>query len=103
VAAVSTHTFDTFVDDDDATVTFCYSPGRPGRNYMPNGDPGYPDEPAEIELISVIINGEEAVLTEAQAESLDQRLYEYILAEQAAEESAYWDSVAERRKEDSEL
>lgn len=32
-------------------VTYSYSPGRPGRMYMPNGDPGYPDEPAEWELL----------------------------------------------------
>ena len=27
-----------------------YSPGRPGRMYLPNGDPGYPDEPPEFEI-----------------------------------------------------
>lgn len=27
-----------------------YSPGRPAVMYLRNGDPGYPEEPAEIEL-----------------------------------------------------
>lgn len=27
-----------------------YSPGRPGRMYLRNGDPGYPDEPPEFEI-----------------------------------------------------
>lgn len=27
-----------------------YSPSQPGRFYMANGDPGYPDEPAMWEL-----------------------------------------------------
>ena len=26
-------------------VEYEYSPGRPGRMYLRNGDPGYPDEP----------------------------------------------------------
>ena len=34
-------------------VEFDYSPFRPGRMYMPNGDPGYPDEPAEMEITSI--------------------------------------------------
>jgi hypothetical protein len=27
--------------------------GSPGRMYMPNGDPGYPDEPGEQEILSI--------------------------------------------------
>ena len=27
-----------------------YSPGRPGRMYLRNGDPGYPDEPPTFEI-----------------------------------------------------
>ena len=39
--------------EQDVEVSYYYSPGRPGRMYMPNGDPGYPDEPAELEILSV--------------------------------------------------
>jgi hypothetical protein len=34
-------------------IEYVYSPGRPGRMYMANGDPGYPDEPPEFEVIKV--------------------------------------------------
>ena len=30
-----------------------FIPGSPGRKYMANGDPGYPDEPDEIDILSV--------------------------------------------------
>jgi hypothetical protein len=29
-----------------------YTPAQVGRAYMANGDPGWPDEPAEAEIIS---------------------------------------------------
>lgn len=35
------------LDGEVWNLEFEYSPGTPGRNYMPNGDPGYPAEPAE--------------------------------------------------------
>jgi hypothetical protein len=41
----------------DCIVHYDYSPGRPGRNYMPNGDPGYPDDPAELMVTVVQIAG----------------------------------------------
>ncbi len=34
-------------------VEFDYSPGRPGKMYLRNGDPGYPDEPAEVEVTEI--------------------------------------------------
>ncbi len=34
-------------------VEFDYSPGRPGKMYLRNGDPGYPDEPAEVEVTRI--------------------------------------------------
>ena len=37
------------------TVEFDYSPCRPGCLYMPNGDPGYPDEPNELNITSINI------------------------------------------------
>lgn len=41
----------------DAIVHAKFHEGRPGRNYMPNGDPGYPDDPPEVEVIAVMYNG----------------------------------------------
>lgn len=31
-------------------VTYSYSPGRPAVMYLRNGDPGYPEDPPEIEV-----------------------------------------------------
>jgi len=31
-------------------VSYSYSPGRPAVMYLRNGDPGYPADPAEIEI-----------------------------------------------------
>lgn len=38
-------------------VEYTYSRGRPGRMYMPNGDPGYPDEPPECDIDKVTLEG----------------------------------------------
>lgn len=34
-----------------------YIPFRAGRMYLSNGDPGYPDEPAEFEITDIKHNG----------------------------------------------
>ena len=34
-----------------------YSPYVPGRNYLANGDPGYPDEPSDFEPTEFYIEG----------------------------------------------
>ncbi len=39
-------------------ITFTYSPGRPAVMYLRNGDPGYPEEPAEVEITSLNIGGD---------------------------------------------
>jgi hypothetical protein len=39
----------------DCTIHYDYTPGSPGRMYLSNGDPGYPDEPAELDLTVVQI------------------------------------------------
>ena len=39
-------------------VEYHYSPGRPGKFYMPNGDPGYPPDPAEVEVVNVTVGGD---------------------------------------------
>lgn len=41
----------------NGTAFYKYSPGRKGRQYMPNGDPGYPDEPPEIEVTCILVDG----------------------------------------------
>jgi len=45
-------------------VEFNASPGRPGCMYLHNGDPGYPDEPAEFEILSIKLEGNDQDLSE---------------------------------------
>ena len=48
-----------------------FIPGSPGRKYMANGDPGYPDEPDEINILSVIgADGIEYTPTEKECLSI---------------------------------
>lgn len=51
-----THNTVTMLDDVevDITITFDYEPGRPAVWYLSNGDPGYPAEPAEIDVIRTV-------------------------------------------------
>lgn len=39
--------------DGELFVEFSYYAGAEGKNYLSNGDPGYPDEPSEVEIESV--------------------------------------------------
>ena len=59
--------------EHDVQVDYTYSPGRPGKMYMPNGDPGYPDEPAEVEILNVWLY-ELDVLQYLHAQSYDSLL-----------------------------
>ena len=48
-----------------------FIPGSPGRKYMANGDPGYPDDPDEINILSVIgADGIEYTPTEKECLSI---------------------------------
>lgn len=40
-------------DEIPVDIKFTYSPGRPAVMYLRNGDPGYPADPPEIDLVSV--------------------------------------------------
>lgn len=57
----------------DCTICYDYSPGRHGVHTMPNGDPGYPDDPAELYVTVVQIGSCEfdaEVFSEAVKEDL---------------------------------
>lgn len=41
----------------DCCVIVNYAPGRPGIRTLPNGDPGYPDDPDEFEIIKADCEG----------------------------------------------
>ena len=48
-------TIDTYDADTEhyepVSLVVDYHPGRPGVHTLSNGDPGYPDEPAEFDII----------------------------------------------------
>lgn len=74
----------------DVKVEYDYSPGRKGRMYMANGDPGYPDEPAEVEAVSIVdaVTGRE-IHEDELAEGEQERINESCMedAAESAEES----------------
>jgi len=39
--------------DQQIEVKFDYTPADPGVHTLPNGDPGYPPSPEEVEIISI--------------------------------------------------
>lgn len=49
------------VDTEDAAgellIGYDHTPGRPGVHTLPNGDPGFPDDPEEIEVCEVWCEG----------------------------------------------
>lgn len=52
-------------------IAFDYSPGYPGVNTLPNGDPGYPDEPDELEISDVSITPKDGAKMPLPWEFLD--------------------------------
>ena len=57
---MSKHTFNMTIDlgdfgEQEVEVQYSYSAGRPAVMYLRNGDPGYPEEPAELEVLKVFL------------------------------------------------
>ena len=82
---------------------FDYSPGRPGVHTMRNGDPGYPDEPAELIVCDLERNGKslpvidedgDSILTDAQYESVESQCSAMIEAIEAERDSAEYEAWA---------
>jgi len=69
-------------------IEYYYTPAVPGRQYMANGDPGYPDEPAECELIEVSTLEGIAISQALSQECLD-RLEEMILEDASSDGGDY--------------
>ena len=72
-----------FIDGYDETVfvNYDYYPGRAGRMYLRNGDPGYPPEDAEADVtwVSFIKDGPDLweILSEDAQNNLQDRCMEY--------------------------
>lgn len=69
-------------DDDGyrevrATVHYRYTKGTPDVYYLRNGDPGYPGDPDEFEVLRVVdAAGNEYSLTEQEEDQVYQQLCE---------------------------
>lgn len=56
-----------------------YTPGRPAVMYLRNGDPGYPDEPAEIEWEIDLTDEQIGALVRAEIERRAESIQEELL------------------------
>lgn len=56
----------------EVTVTYHYEKAYPGKWTLSNGDPGYPDEPAYMEILKVEYNGQDVT------PSFDDRMIEEL-------------------------
>ena len=77
--------------ETEYTARFDYRPGRPGRNYMPNGDPGYPADPAELYVISLERDGRtvgEEELAPDQLESIERQVGDWIIEQEESAQAA---------------
>ena len=79
-------------EDVEAQVEFDFLRGAPGRWYMPNGDPGYPDEPDELEVNSIVIDGvEQEQLPVESLDIIEQACWDWIVD--------HWQSIEADREE----
>ena len=73
--------------DLDLKVEYEYYKGHKGRMYMKNGDPGYPDEPSEVEILTVTdSNGHAIALTDEEVEDIENKITFKIEAEHDRDE-----------------
>lgn len=78
----------------EVTAFFDYSPGRPGRNYMPNGDPGYPDEPPELDVFCIRLG-----TSEIDTQHLSDFIQEQLIAGVEAHLESIWEAEHAERAE----
>ena len=79
-------------EDVEAQVEFDFLRGAPGRWYMPNGDPGYPDEPDELEVNSIVIDGvEQEQLPVESLDIIEQACWDWV--------EDHWAAMAEQHYE----
>ena len=60
------------------TIEYRYTPGRPARLYLRNGDPGYPADPAEVELVSVHLPSDFPDVPQKYQDMLDEWAIEWL-------------------------
>ncbi len=76
------------IGDCSFDVAFTYSPGLPGRNFLPNGDPGYPEEPAEVEIIEIHPIGAQDDILEWLSDTAIECIQQKLLSGWSGEDNA---------------
>jgi hypothetical protein len=77
-------------------ICFDYTKGRPGRMYERNGDPGYPDDPEELDITDVQVW--HRTDNKAQWVNTGVSIGEDVIGNEWAEEKA-WAYIEEQREE----
>ena len=64
----------------EVEVDYKFTPGRPGVWTLPNGDPGYPDDPPEMDIEAIKIKGVDIyeILSQADIDSIDTLVFEKV-------------------------
>ena len=83
--------------ESECLIEFEFTPGRAGRYFGPPED-CYPDEPAEVTILQVLINGIWCDPADFLADSLLERWQEEIEQEAGDNAAAQADEMAERRR-----
>ena len=92
---------ETYLDEDDVTVEYHYSPGRPAVIHLRNGDPGYPADPAEVEILSVMGPHGEIELTDHIEDILWERIAEHEAMSDYERRGEAAEFRAEQRRDDA--
>jgi hypothetical protein len=61
-------------DDREWKVVFNFHPETPDVYYLSNGDPGYPGDPAEVDIITISSDGKPCDLSSFTEEEQDKIL-----------------------------
>ena len=70
-------------EDIEAKIEYTYTEGYPERQYLPNGDPGYPAEPADVEIDSMfIVDWGVSVPSDTLTESTYDMIYDMIVEQE---------------------
>jgi hypothetical protein len=72
-------------------ISGVYTPGRPAKFYLANGDPGYPAEPSELDEITITLRqkyGESDEMSDVLNDDAQDKLIELALAEM--DDPSFW-------------
>lgn len=85
----------------EATLKIRYLRGRPGVWYLRNGDPGYPPEPDDFDIVAVICDGADERIRDRIAEIAyeDDDLRDAIGEAYAEEMAAAYEYLADSKSE----